>query len=500
MNEHYILIVDDEVVLCELIEQILKSEGFCVKAAHSGQAALKLIKAYQFDLVITDINMPDISGIDILREVKTVNANTSVIIMTGFASIGSAKDAMRLGAYDYLTKPFETNEIIFSVNRAIESQKLLLANKKLSEEVHKLSLDLKGDDLKNERVFTLEHRLTSFIALDTINSIICELLVDIFIPNFVIAYLMDKNGRLKLMHTCSIDKEIVNSEICRGEGISGLAAETRSIIVTEAIDVDGRFSDRKVEQYLDSAVASIPIIFENNVVAVFTMQRQKGNTFSPSEINIMAKIAEQSVNALKNAMQYKELEDNYFNTFSRLVEIIEERYSFIIGHSKNVATYAYVLAEQIGLSQEEQATITKAGLLHDIGKIKVSDEIITKPSSLNNSEWEFIKGHVIIGKDILEPMKFLEDILPIIIHHHERYDGMGYPDGLKGEHIPLGSRILAIADSYDAMASNRPYRAKLTKEDIIKEFEDGANSQYDPELVSVFLEILKKRPQLLKAS
>jgi diguanylate cyclase (GGDEF)-like protein len=174
-----------------------------------------------------------------------------------------------------------------------------------------------------------------------------------------------------------------------------------------------------------------------------------------------------------------------------LVSAVEARDPYIYGHSRKVSTYAGALAEAIGLSPDEVSNVSTAALLHDIGKIGIPDKVLSKKKKLNGENWEAIKTHPRLGANIIGNIPHLAPCVSSILHHHERWDGGGYPDGLKGEEIPVGARILAIADSFEAMTSARPYRPALSREGVVKELRQGAGTQFDPYLVEVFIGIIK---------
>jgi diguanylate cyclase (GGDEF)-like protein len=174
-----------------------------------------------------------------------------------------------------------------------------------------------------------------------------------------------------------------------------------------------------------------------------------------------------------------------------LVSVVEARDPYVYGHSRRVNTYAVALAEALGLSPDEVSRVSTAALLHDIGKIGIPDEVLNKKEKLSRENWETIKAHPRLGTNIVSNIPQLVGCADSILHHHERWDGRGYPEGLKGEQIPLESRILAIADSFEAMSSARPYRPALSREDVLLELRNGAGSQFDPNLVEVFIGIVE---------
>ena len=192
----------------------------------------------------------------------------------------------------------------------------------------------------------------------------------------------------------------------------------------------------------------------------------------------------------------KDLERAEVDAISTLVLTEEAKDPYVRGHSKRVTRCAMEIAIELGLGKNEQKIIERAGILHDLGKIGISDVILHKPGKLSPEEWVIIKKHPQRATEILGPLKFLEKEKGIVGHHHERFDGKGYPDGLKNEEIPLGARIISVADTFDAMNSERSYRKPIPEDKIVKELRDVAGSQLDPNIVAIFLDLLKKKPSL----
>jgi len=181
------------------------------------------------------------------------------------------------------------------------------------------------------------------------------------------------------------------------------------------------------------------------------------------------------------------LQENSLHVLRAMVNVLEQRDAYTAGHSQRVTEIALAIAGQLGRPREELAVLELAGPIHDIGKIGIEDHILRKPAGLSEEEYSLIKTHPEKGRQIIEPLDFLKDTIPIILHHHEHFDGQGYPTGLAGEDIPLGARIITVADSYDAMTSQRAYRRAMSHRDAGDELERCRNTQFDPEIVDAFL-------------
>jgi HD-GYP domain-containing protein (c-di-GMP phosphodiesterase class II) len=234
----------------------------------------------------------------------------------------------------------------------------------------------------------------------------------------------------------------------------------------------------------------VPIIIENEVKGVINLDNN--TSFTTDIINLLKSFSEQAAVAINNARLYQKIQDSYFEIVKALAQAIEAKDPYTHGHSERVMKYSLAIAPRLGLSKEEKDSLRYAAILHDIGKIGVRGIILNNPNGLTTEEYDEVKRHPIIGENIISPIELLQPIRPLIRHHHEWYNGKGYTDGLSGENIPLGARILAVADAYDAMKSDRPYRKALTEETAIQELKGGNGTQFDPKIVEVFLELLNQ--------
>jgi HD-GYP domain-containing protein (c-di-GMP phosphodiesterase class II) len=202
-------------------------------------------------------------------------------------------------------------------------------------------------------------------------------------------------------------------------------------------------------------------------------------------------MAEQIAVVITNSDLYRDLERFVINMVKSLVYAIEAKDDYTRGHSERVCRYSLLMADRMGLNEERKKVLQWSSILHDSGKIGIPESILNKPWRLEDEEYQIIKNHPKKGHTILEPLEQLASSLPGMLHHHERYDGKGYPKGLKGKQIPLEARIIAVADTFDAMTSSRAYRPAKTAEEALEEIEKVAGSQLDPELVEVFKEVFK---------
>jgi HD-GYP domain-containing protein (c-di-GMP phosphodiesterase class II) len=197
---------------------------------------------------------------------------------------------------------------------------------------------------------------------------------------------------------------------------------------------------------------------------------------------------------IRHLTKNQELEDFYFETVNALAQAIEVKDVYTGGHGDRLVDFAISIAERLGVSPEEKVWLKYAAALHDIGKIGVKETILTKPGKLTSEEYEEMKTHPAKGAEILKEVKFLAPVVPIVYHHQERYDGKGYPAGLSGNEIPIGSRIVAVLDAFDAMTTNRPYRKGLSTEVAINELRRYLGVQFDPQVVEAFLQVIAETP------
>ncbi|MFH1655252.1 MAG: HD domain-containing phosphohydrolase [Candidatus Omnitrophota bacterium] len=313
--------------------------------------------------------------------------------------------------------------------------------------------------------------------------------------------LSDKdNKELTVKYAIGIPEDLAEStRIKKGESLSGKVMDEKEAILIKDIDEDSWFRTHNKEKYYHGSILSMPLSFKGESVGVINANSRKtGYPFNEDDIRILKSMAIQTAIAIQNAYFYQEIQEGYLRTVSALAEALDAKDPYTFKHSSNVTKYAVSIAKEMKLSDAEIEDIRRGGLLHDIGKIAIRDEILTKPAKLTDDEYAQIKTHPAKGEEILKSLPFLKNAVKFIRHHHEWPSGKGYPDGLSGYKIELGAKILAVSDAFDTMVSDRPYRKALGVEKAVEELKRCSGTQFDPEVAEALLRILDKNPGIVK--
>ncbi|KAF0245233.1 MAG: hypothetical protein FD180_1780 [Planctomycetota bacterium] len=276
----------------------------------------------------------------------------------------------------------------------------------------------------------------------------------------------------------------------------------QSIISNDAMG-DERFKagESVIIQHIRS-VMCVPLAAKEKILgAIYLDSTGVADVFQQADLELVTAIALQAGLAIDRAKLIEDLESLFFESIRTIVAALEAKDKYTCGHSERVTTYAVELARAMNWNEKDLTTLNLSALLHDVGKIGIPERVLLKPGKLTAEEYEVMKQHPVIGAEIIKHLKNAAAIIGGIRHHHERWDGMGYPDGLRAEQIPAMARVIQMADSYDAMTSHRPYRRGMTHEEVMFEVERCKGAQFDPKVAEIFLALLKSgriRPLLMK--
>lgn len=279
-----------------------------------------------------------------------------------------------------------------------------------------------------------------------------------------------------------------------GEGIAGWVAQNRKPLVVNDVQNDPRFYKGADERsgFKTESMVCVPIINKGRLIGVLQAINKRNNLFTDYDAQLLGTISNQVAIAIENAKLYGELKETFYEIVFALADTIEKRDPYTGGHTKRVMDYCIAIANQMGLDKDEIEKLKLSAILHDIGKIGIRDSILLKEDKLSEEEYLAIQNHTIYGAEILKHVKKLEKIIPGVKYHHEKFDGSGYPEKLKKEEIPLIARIIAVADTFDAMTTDRPYRRGLSFEFALKELKNKAGTQFDPQIVDHLIEAFRK--------
>jgi len=500
-----VLIVDDEKFIRDILADFLGMEGYVVRTAEDGAAALQELGNAHYDLVISDLKMPRMGGIELLDAIGTAAPNALTVIMTGFGTVETAIDAMKRGAYDYILKPFKVEEVIRVVQRGLEKQRLSAENLRLREAVS---------------LYTVSEAIAASLSLEEVLATIGDTALHELKGDLVSTWLDDGEGgyfeRQRLVsargghssqpppppagRVSDLPQSGERQMLSLSSGSGDASAGTEYGVVAPQAFIDhyaahstlleqgsrgARFFATAPTVPLVSLV-SVPLRMKTRLlgwicVASFTKQKR----FNEGHRKLLSIVGSRAAAAIENARLYEDLRATFQQTIQGLARAIDKMDRYTAGHSERVATYATYLAIRLGLPPEVVEIVRQSALMHDIGKIGCVMNL-NKPGKLTQEEYEIFKRHPAYGKDILDPIKFLHPLVPGVHLHHERWDGRGYPLGLKGNDVPLIARIIAVADTYDAMTSDRAYRRALPHEVAVGEIERCSGTQFDPEVSHSF--------------
>jgi HD-GYP domain-containing protein (c-di-GMP phosphodiesterase class II) len=303
--------------------------------------------------------------------------------------------------------------------------------------------------------------------------------------------LFDRDAQsLSIVASRGLPAEMLGTRLKAGEGVAGKVLESGKAIFIAEPDKDPRYVQLVPNAESREPILSLPIRIRDKTAGVLTVHRTSGTAaFTDLNVKFLTLLAAEAAKALENLELHDGIRDFYLELVGALSRAMDMKDSYTHDHGERARLKARRIAAEMGLPEEMVRYVEYAALMHDIGKIGIDDAIITKPGKLTPEEYEIMKKHPAIGHQILAPVKHLGPVSQIVLYHQEWYNGQGYPEGLKGEEIPLGSRIVAVIDAWDAMTSDRPYRKALGRDKAVSELRKGAGTQFDSKVVEVFLRL-----------
>jgi len=484
-----ILIVDDEQVIRELLSDALSDTGNGINLAESGRAALDAMRAKRIDLLLTDIMMPEMDGLELIRRVRQEFPEVIPMVMTGYATLDTARAAFKEGAYDYVLKPFNITEVKIAIENAFERKRLRDENARLHEITELFTISNSISTIRGER--------------EVLDMVLKFALRKVGAARGSVMVVDKKESRhLKIAVSQGVPEEVVAETVVGvGEGIAGWVAENAEPLLVADIEDDPEFRDRS-HHFPDHSFVSVPLEKRESgltlpmrtskrVLGVLNINcKNDGTAFTEGDLKLLSILANQAAAALENSRLFASLQETYLTTIQSLVLLLEHRDAYTYGHSARVTSISVELGKRLGMSPDEIENLRVAATLHDIGKVGVPDTILNKPGALTDDEWAIVKRHPVIGYDIIAPISFLENATAVVKYHHERHDGKGYPEGRSQDDLPLDVKTVIIADAYDAMNSDRAYRKALAPEEIKEQIIYNSGTQFDPDVATAFIEML----------
>lgn len=479
-SEYRIIVVDDDNGIIDSLSVIINRLGYHFEGINNPLQAIEKIAEGNYDLLVLDFLMDPIQGDEVVRRIREFNTDLYILLLTGYKDAAPPLETIKaLDIQAYCEKSDNFDQLVLLIESAIKSIK------------QKKTIKLFRDGLKSildsaPKIYQLQSigAIIKEILMEILNLVHSEnafILIDDFVGlsenkksfiqgvgkydkpleeflNMLDYNVMEAIGVAKTKgHPVKLEKSLVLPLISKSEMV-----KTEGVIYLETDNY--RDQIEFLEIYSTQAATAISNVFLHSMV-----------------------------NAKNNELDrtYNELKQRYLDAVQALRLAVDAKDVYTRGHSDRVSLYAAKLGESFGLPQEDIEKLKAGGIFHDIGKIGTADDILLKTEKLNDKEYMEIKKHPIKGANILSAVSMFKDIVPIVLYHHERMDGRGYPHGLKGDEIPFLARIISVADAFDAMTSDRMYRSKLNLEEAKNQLIHNAGTQFDAQIVERFLFILK---------
>jgi response regulator RpfG family c-di-GMP phosphodiesterase len=470
-----ILLVDDERPIVDACTMGLKRAGYEVRGTTSPHEAIDMAIRDPYDLVLTDIMMPGMSGIELLRTVKHLYPEIAGVMITGHGTMEAAIEALRAGATGFLLKPFTASELRLAVEDALAKSRVMKENMRLKAlmPLYESSKALYGEMSLDRLTKALTEHIARSIEADEVSVLLAD----------------NSSGggrsfRVEAEYSSNGRPQPVSSDV-----LEWVATTAEPLMMTEGANTNLPAELSGVPRA--GAVLYLPMITNGILVGVLRVKKSgAAERFPDAEVEMLSIESSQAAIAIHNALLMRDLENGYLEALGALANALEARDIETRGHTERLSRNAFIIAKQMGLPTAEIEAARVGALLHDIGKIGIPDSILRKPEKLTPEEFAIIKQHPLIGDRILAPIPQLQKARAAVLCHHERWDGTGYPHGLKGAEIPMAARIVAVVDAFDAITETRIYHAGESIVHALEELRRGRGTHFDPAVVDAFFEVL----------
>jgi diguanylate cyclase (GGDEF)-like protein/putative nucleotidyltransferase with HDIG domain len=495
---------------------------YVVESSQSTKVAMEKAAARSHDLILINQDLPGSNGISILQEVMKRKLGIPVIVIVAEGNEKIGVKAMDQGAYDYLTrKEIKTDALRRAIRRAMLRNKLENEIRESITKLEKLAIKDGLTGLYNKRHFQEVLKNEYKKAKRYLQPLAC-IMVDLDYFKSVNDNHGHQFGDFVLKQSSQILRRMVRDTdfVSRygGEEFIAILPNTDrngAYILAERIRsafAENIFKKADTEKAVtvsigvsssyDENVISDEDLIENADKALY-MAKGKGRNLVCTHENkhieeaTVSREATKKVNDFNNRMKdfSDNLKENCIESAHSILRKVEKGLDYINDHANRVSRYAEKITRELQMSEEDASTVKRAALLHDVGMVGIRSKVLRKKGNLTSREYNLVKKHSNIGVKMMEKTRLFEKELPIILYHHERFDGAGYPHKLQGDNIPYGARILAVAEAYDVMVSDNFYREQLSTDDAVAELKECAGTQFDPSIVKAFVKVIKKEKQ-----
>ncbi len=467
-----IIVVDDEKYICSIIQEALATDDMSALTFSDPEEAFEHIENNHIDLVLTDLVMGNHSGVEILERTLQHHPDAIVILMTAHPTVQTAISVLKKGGYDFLVKPFKLEVLKATIRRGLAHQKILRENLQLKSQV---------EFLKVASAYNAE------VGIDTYLQMVLD----------------SCRTELGAVAAGVIEIDPVSGDVIRkmagpkeGEHTDEILDESR-LLKFAYTKSDTPYI--KTKRFLDKGrqmsriLVAKPIFVQNKLHGMITLLIiDRMEQITPGKLDVLTILTNSAASAIANNRLYEDLQKSYLEAISGLAHAIEARDECTKGHTDRVVRLAQLVARELGWSDAEMDTLEMGCTLHDVGKLGVPDSILNKPDRLDDTEQERMRSHPEVGMRIVGGIELFKPAIPYVIAHHERYDGNGYPKGLKGEEIPIEGRLLAVVDTLDAILSDRPYRKGAPLRQALAELWENRGTQFDPQIVDILFRLIRE--------